>query len=282
MQENNWRNAVTSRHAILTVAALLALGASALTLARQDPSGQPLFVQPPESAESLQTRLIPSALAAVRGAATVLIGTSDKSLTLRWTYEVEGDLHAKSQKLPLSYWPTAAEAAGDQLYIAGKTSDRGRTIIDRWTLTFTNFPDDLPTVAVEQVYNDKQAGMREPRWMERMSTVPALPTRLLCQFGDSKDLGVFSSDTGAFTLALASGTFPALQSADHRLTWAGLHQQLGAFYVWQRKTESTTVDPILFFDSDQDGVLDVWLQCTDQAFWDSLMGEPKVDWTALD
>jgi len=253
-----------------------AVAALALMLAAAQET-QPKKIRPPEPGRAWQSEFSPAALDRVGGAASVKI-SQGTLLFLDWTYQADGELRRLEQNHACGFWPTAATAVKDVVFVGGKSFETGHTVIDRLAFDFGGFPAIPPTIRAERVFDGDVEGQRLFDWMLPMDTAPEVGPRVLCQFRDSEDVGVFDPTARTLTTAVTSASLPALRDPKLVHETYALHERRGALYFLSPGLMSGGRRYVVMFDADRDGALDSWHDCADAQAFTELVGECGVDW----
>ncbi|MDF1799606.1 MAG: hypothetical protein P1V81_10550 [Planctomycetota bacterium] len=192
---------------------------------------------------------------------TVSAKTDTKTVFVSWEHLPQSpSIAGKTQvnrKYTTSFWPTAIAGSGLELFVAGRDFS-GDTIIERWTF---EAPTSPPTQAVAlrrhepvRLYADDVAGRRD---VIELAVMVGLPSDLLAQFDDSRELWKLNTPSGAWT-KLASPTdgsvlvVPELLS-DWPLFHVRRHASEGGFYTLGHPWNDVSITMV---DGDLDGVLD--------------------------
>jgi len=240
----------------------------------------------------MQGRFSPNALAAIDGMADLYCDTLGKVISMKWSYSVAptgGNVPQAPrtfgwQSVPLDFWPTAVGYANQNLYVAGKRYN-GRTLVQEWGVDYTGFPASEPSFQPRTIMNRDVPGESVIRWLfplvrELQPLVGPRSTHLLVQFADSFDVGTVDIATGTVNVVFAAQLFPDLLVAERDIAWGVRHNQLGNLYVLQPSEPSLT-GPILFADSERDGIVDSIQVFASPDPFQALIGSPPIDWTLL-
>lgn len=242
------------------------------------------MIAPPDAAPVNQSTLVVRDVPAVAGAAlaaTVKLDTKDKLIRFDWRFDAGGKRCYVTQRITVDYWPTAAAALDGSVIVAGKRSDDGSTILERWTYTITQLPDALlPQWSTEPLLHTHEAGRRVVRIMHGAHGVSGAKGAVLLQYADSRDVRLFDVDSGVEQVVFSADTHPSLEASTWRRMWSAEHPTFGYVYVIYADPDTPAANEVLVIrDTDKDGDLDE-LAKLDHAGWTSLFGT-SPNWTKL-
>lgn len=250
--------------------------------ALQNPT--PASVRPPEWFSIWQTEIEPPVPVPgnVRGLVKTL--TPHKLVEIRWVFDGTGGERAQyDERFDLLYWPTAAARlwegspdVGSSMVVAGKRASDGRTVIEKWTPTFTGIPSaDNPTQLLKSpIYSGLEPGKKVVRLLAPTYGVEG---KVFVQFNDVRDLYVLDVATGEFTLALSVAQVPEIEFDSYHGFWGGKTTSGEHAYVFQCKFSQYDDGAVILTDDDADGVIDSWVS-VDKDSWNLV---ETIDWEEI-
>lgn len=214
--------------------------------------------------------------------AAVTLDTTDKRVTVLWKYSPNGSFSgqgvaaAAQQVLAVGFWPTAAEVvAPNKIIVSGKERNSGDTRIEVWTVPkpLMSFPaaGGAPVLHPQSVSNIDvvyEAAVAGRDMVKAMLRVRGKPSSVFVQFYDSRDLYEMDWGTSPYpmVLILSAASEPALAIDDYDTYLAGDHKVKGYVYVFGAEGTLGLTSPLVFFDSNRDGVIDSHGPMTIQAY----------------
>jgi hypothetical protein len=239
-----------------------------LLVAQQNP---PFMPEPPRVAWPIQDCFKNEAIGAL---GDIRVRTLEKQIRIIWASP--GEIF--SEVFDLAFWPTAVASLGDaQILVAGKKPSNGKTIIQRWDLSWSVLPDiDNPTtVAKTTIYIGNSPGKKVVRCMVEMI---GIAHRVLVVFSDSGDLYMFDTQTGQHWLQYSGQQFPKMEIDTLEHMHVAEHPTRGHAYILQCRATFFDDGGVVFYDEDMDGDLDV-VEEIDTVDWPSQV--TGVEWVQV-
>ncbi len=204
-----------------------------------------------------------------------------------------------NQEFSVGYYPTAAAVVDDSTILVGGVDKAGTTILESWSLVWPKMMSGVytdPNTGLSQVqpmmvtvstrkrlYDDSAVGKTFVQNICAVRRQSGKPVDYMVQFGDSSDVYIGAVQGGALSLLGSSqtsagtiGTVPGLEGDSQTVLMASHFSGLGYVYQLLRQDpsgrlmndiEAPKVLRIIFVDTDLDGVIDNYLQPTQQE-WD--------------
>lgn len=215
----------------------------------------------------------------------VHVDTASKLIKVDW-YEKNSE-YVVTQEFAVAYWPTDACALANKqdLVVSGKERF-GDTVIERWTLSppqllYQGVPGagghyiwtPATIASIDTLYN---ASIQGQDMVYNAAADRSSSSRVYVTFWDSKELCLVDfTDLQQVTISrIASPTSGALllqpelaNLAYREMFWSANHSVYG--YVYVLNAPDTEQEPIVFQDTDRDGVMDSSLALT-PGQWSSL------------
>ena len=258
---------------------LLALGGITCATLPQEtssPSSGTARQRPPKVATPEQTIVKPLGYGAAELLGRVRIATLDKQLSIHWVYKDAAGVHQfHKEKFDLAYWPTAASrvsddrlSAGGHLVVSGKRPSTGVTVIERWELGLSGFPDAAtPTTVTKSTLFEGNAPDTKP--VRMMNPVNSLKNQVFVQFEDTRDLYRMDAMTGDQVLVLTTAQEPSLAHDSYSSWWGGKLPDDRYVYVYQAVFAYAQDGATVLYDNDGDGSPDEWFEYA-QTSWDTV------------
>ncbi len=202
--------------------------------------------------------------------AVVRIYCEDKRVRLTWTYSPAGAFPPESpsttQDVAVGFWPTAAEAVGDNKLLVAGLERSGATRIELWTTRAPLVLQPLDGTGgdiqlrpqgltnIDVLYSDQVIGRKVVRALIRCR---GIADSAFVHFQDSRDLYriAWSGTLPTLTLALAATAEPALQRTFDSYQ-GGDHITEGYVYVFSNAEDLSLTPWLVLTDSNRDGTID--------------------------